>query len=79
MIFNKLRACISIVLVVFLNQVLQEVERLGYKCIISQKAANIQPYLIQSWLVFYQHFLLSGNAVTRKKDLYIKKLNSNTQ
>lgn len=64
----------------FLNQVLQEVERMGYNCIISQKASNIQPYLIQAKLVWILSPLPLIRDFSHQKKISIhKKLNSNTQ
>lgn len=65
MILNLFRACISIVWGFFKIKFSKRL-RDFYNCIISQKA-NIQPYLRDNTGLYFINFLLSGNAVNKKK------------
>lgn len=64
----------------FLNKVLQEVERLGVTTTLFPKILLSYSLTLyrESCFIFYEHLLLSGNAVTRKKSIH-KKLNSKKQ
>lgn len=63
----------------WMNEVLQEVERLRVTSALFPKILLTYSLTLysQSWFIFYEHLLLSGNAVTRKS--IHKKLNSNKQ